>query len=270
MSCPSSQNARNFTVSAGSLPEGYCPTTWQQFLNDLAARLLVTSPLQNSSFATGSTAPTSNVGPWLKDCAQWFFFDDATGLYKIQEKGGFNNLQVFNSSSSFVVPDNIYKIMTEGWGGGGGGCNTSGGSSQPGGGGGGYGLLMASVTPGQSINFTIGTGGSAGVPGSNGGDTSILTMVCGGGKGAVVTSPAALGGVTTGATRGVNGGSGSISVGGLGGTGGDAPLGGQGGRIDSATQVGQNGISPGGAGAGGTNSNNAGGTGAAGQILIWY
>lgn len=270
MSCPSSQNSRNFSVQAGSLPEGYCPVNYQQMLDDFASRMLVVSPLNNSSFATGSTMPSSNVGPWLKNCSQWFFFDDATGLYKIQNKGGFDTVQVFTSSGTFTVPNDIYKLLIEAWGAGGGGCNTSGGSSQTGGGGGGYGFLLLDVTPGQAINYTVGTGGAAGAPGSDGGNTVVGAMTVHGGKGGVVTSPASLGGAVTGATMGIQGGTGAISQASVGGFGGDSPRGGQGGRVDAAAQVGQNGIFPGGGGCGGTNGNNAGGTGANGQVIFWY
>lgn len=64
----------------GNLPEGFCGTP-QQLAQAIADRLIIQSDPVNSSFAIGSTAPTSNVGPWLKDCSTWFVFDDATSSY---------------------------------------------------------------------------------------------------------------------------------------------------------------------------------------------
>ena len=242
----------------------------QELGNEIAARLIISPSTEFNTFAIGSTAPASNVGPWLKDCLEWFVFDDATASYVPITKGGFDTVEVKSASGTFIVPDFIYKLKIEAWGAGGGGCNVSGGSSQAGGAGGAYGLIVADVTPGQVINYTIGTGGAAGTPATAGGATSILTLTCGGGAGGTVTGPATAGGAATGATRGISGGSGAASVGGGGGAGGDSPLGGSGGRTDLTAGTGQNGILPGGGGAGGTNSNNAGGTGANGQIVIWY
>jgi len=271
LSCDTlNRSAVQLSVAAGSLPEGFCPESLQDFFNAMVDRLIISPSTDFNTFVIGSVAPSSNQGPWLKNCEQWYFYDDATGTYKIQAKGGFTTVQTFNTSGSFVVPDEIYKLKIEAWGGGGGGCDVFSGSSQTGGGGGAYGLLIVDVVPGQVINYTVGMGGVNGVPASAGGSTTILGLTCAGGSGGVVTGPASAGGAATGANRGVSGGTGAASFGGSGGSGGDSPMGGSGGKVDTAAGVGQNGVLPGGGGAGGTNSNNTGGLGAGGQIVIQY
>lgn len=71
----------NMTVSAGALPEGFCPSSMQELFEAMVQRLIVTPNQAFTSFASGSVAPTSNVGPWLKDCETWFVWDDAIGAY---------------------------------------------------------------------------------------------------------------------------------------------------------------------------------------------
>ncbi|MCC6601499.1 MAG: hypothetical protein IT223_12640 [Crocinitomicaceae bacterium] len=71
---------------------------------------------------------------------------------------------------TFNVPTCTSYICIEAWGGGGGGyAGTAGG----GGGGGAYGQSCFTVTPGQSLSVTVGSGGTFGTPGVNGGTTSI-------------------------------------------------------------------------------------------------
>lgn len=281
MSC-STQSAQpiRLTVTAGNLPEGYCPASYQQLFTDIATRLIVTPNQANTTFVTGSVEPTSNIGPWLKDCLQWFFFDDATGRYVIQTKGGFDSVQVFNTSGTFVVPDNIHKLKIEAWGGGGGGANNSGGGQGGGGGGGGgYGMDIITVIPSQAITVTVGSAGAGGAPGVAGGASTVLTLSAGGGSGGLTDSSGqggvgGNGGVTTGADIPTNGESGGTSAGNAaanhGGEGGDSPQGGGGGTA-SPTAAQLIGVTPGGGGAGGTASLvTAGGSGAPGRVIIWY
>lgn len=82
MSCETlNQQSIFLNVSFGSLPEGFCPASMQDLGAAIAARLIISSNQSFSSFAVGSLEPTSNVGPWLKDCLEWFVFDDATARY---------------------------------------------------------------------------------------------------------------------------------------------------------------------------------------------
>lgn len=272
MSCTTqTQQPVKFIVSMGSLPEGFCGTP-QELAQAIADRLLIQSDPVYSSFAIGSTAPTSNVGPWLKDCQTWYVWDDALAIYRPITKEGFNKFVVFDVNGSFTVPDGIYSLLIEAWGGGGGGANEFSGSSESGGGGGGYGMVMKPVNPGDSVVFTVGVGGAGGAAGTNGGDTVILGMTAAGGKGAVVipSGKGGVGGLVTASDMGIQGGAGKLTISGGGGSGGDSPRGGQGGRVDSALGTQQNGILPGGGGAGGTVSNNVGGNGANGRIIIHY
>lgn len=275
MSCPSSQNSRNFSISSGSLPEGYCPVSWQQFVDDLSQRLIVTSPLNNSSFATGSTMPSSNVGPWFKNCESWYKFDDSTGLYIPVTKGGFDTLALISTSQTWIVPNEIYKLKIQAWGAGGGGVSESGVSPQAGAGAGAYCCTIVDVIPGQAIPIVIGTGGSGGMGmgaavGTDGGDTTILGLTAGGGKKATAGSSSVgngAGGTAAGGTININGGPGTPPIGALGGKGGESPMGGAGGA-PSSTELTLNGITPGGGGAGGTSGGTTGNAGGGGNGLV--
>jgi hypothetical protein len=80
--------------------------------------------------------------------------------------------EIDTGSTTFVVPDDIPDIFLEGIGGGGGGGNGMGGASSQGGGGGGGGgagsweRIALNNVAGKTLNITIGTGGSAGNPGT--------------------------------------------------------------------------------------------------------
>jgi len=89
---------------------------------------------------------------------------------------------VFTTLGSYTVPSNVTTLVIEAMGGGGGGAASSGpNTSGPwnGGGGGGSGVLQKITIPatsGQVINFTIGTGGTAGTPSVSPGDGGITTV----------------------------------------------------------------------------------------------
>jgi hypothetical protein len=55
--------------------------TPQQYADALVARLTAESTNTISFFAAGSVAPTSNVGPWLKDNESWYVWSDSLGMY---------------------------------------------------------------------------------------------------------------------------------------------------------------------------------------------
>lgn len=273
MSCDTlNTQAVQLNVSLASLPEGFCPATMQELGNEIAARLIISPSTEFNTFAIGSTAPASNVGPWLKDCLEWFVFDDATASYVPVTKGGFNTIELKSASGSFVVPDFIYKLKIQAWGGGGGGANAS-ANGGGGAGAGGYGMLYANVVPGQSIPFTIGAGGVAGVAGTAGGSTTILGMTCNGGAGGASEPFQGAGGTVTGADVSVNGGSGNRGTSNAGGIGGSAGGGGgDGGKIsETAASPFKIGVTPGGGGAGGMSGTDmTAGAGAPGRILIEY
>lgn len=68
-------------VSAGSLPEGFCPGSMQDLLAAFAARLIISLNQNSIPVVGGSIEPTSNVGIWFKDCSELFIFDDSLGRY---------------------------------------------------------------------------------------------------------------------------------------------------------------------------------------------
>lgn len=280
MSCSTLNQAFvSLNVSMGSLPEGFCPSTMQDLANAIATRLIVTPNQAFSTFAIGSVEPTSNVGPWLKNCEEWFVFNDALGIYVPISKGGFDSVEVFDASDTFTVPDNIYKIKIEAWGAGGGGSNTAGGGQGGGGGGGGaYGLQIFSVIPGQSIAITVGSSGAGGAPGAAGTASTALTLSAGGGFGGLTSTGVGgvggVGGTATGAVLSINGSNGSASAGNAaatdGGIGGGSPNGG-GGGVASPTAAHTIGVTPGGGGAGGSNGlGTQGGGGGGGRVVVWF
>lgn len=276
MPCESlDQQTVRLNVSMGALPEGFCPATMQQLGDAIAARLIISSNAAFSSFAIGPLAPTSNVGPWLKDCEEWFVWDSSTASYRPIPKGGFNAFEVFDATTTFTVPPFIYKLMVEGWGGGGGGSNFSETTGTGGGGGGGgFGKTIIDVVPGQSLTLTIGAGGGPGLPSTPGGDTIItgpagVIMTAGGGTLGDSLNGGG-GGVVTGAEFSIQGGSGASQTSQIG-IGGSSPQGGAGG-IKSFITVRLNGIVPGGGGSGGSSGigGEVGGSGAHGRVVIWY
>ncbi len=124
--------------------------------------------------------------------------------------------QTFDRSGTFTVPAGITRLYVEAWGGGGGGTGSTIGAanyrySGSGGGGGGFSKGYITVTPGSSINVTVGAGGG---PTLAGGNSSVEGIVAGGGQpawferigSAAVNTFGGAGG--TGTFRGGNGGSG--------------------------------------------------------------
>lgn len=204
-----------------------------------------------------------------------------------------NNVELFTTSTTFVVPDNINQLFMVGCGGGGGG----GGATTPYAGGGGAGsppvLMVRGVVPGETLTINIGAGGAAGLgqnitpggtSGGDGGNTTITGSVSGelalwrgapGGKSGTVSSEGGVGDFTLFEAKLL---AGMIIVnGGNGGRPGGGTTGGYSIYINSVTsQPGTRGISPptggggGGGGAGLTRGGNGGngGTSAGGGVPI--
>ena len=196
-----------------------------------------------------------------------------------------NRKAVFTSNGSWTVPDFVTTIWVSGVAGGGGGGGASLGTSGGNGGGAGQSIIkqVLSVTPGDSLSISIGSGGANGGTGNtagvNGGNTVLtdttssttLITLAGGGGGAAggagsVSSNAAnnLGalGYPTGASGNVIGG---ISTGG---SGGSSPFGGGGPFSSSRPPAGySNGAGYGSGGGGGIDAV-AGGNGAPGFLII--
>ena len=193
----------------------------------------------------------------------------------------------FTSSGTWTVPADVTEITVEAWGGGGAGggstINRNGGS---GGGGGGYCINVFTVTPGQTINCTVGAGGTgSNGNGTSGGATSIrsegatstlLLTANGGNGGGSNKGTAGIGGTATGGTINTSGADGKEgnNSGGVGGAGAKGGAGGAG----SSNEDGGAGSVPGGGGGGAEaqvwrgwrTDSKSGGNGANGQIKITY
>jgi len=180
-------------------------------------------------------------------------------------------------TSTWTVPCGVTSLTVEAWGGGGGGgsatINSNGGS---GGGGGAYSTYTVTVTPGQIINYTVGSGGLGGT--ANGGDgslTTILALTANGGTGGFQDQgTAGTGGTASGGTTNTSGDNGITGTSATGEAGGNGANGGNGGLAVTVESNGNDGTAPGGAGGGGllvagTGPSN-GGNGGAGQITITY
>jgi hypothetical protein len=217
-----------------------------------------------------------------------------------------SNEETYLTSGTWVAPAEIYYADVECWGGGGGGGGSTQDTSFGGGGGGGGAYAKTtniSVTPGESYDVIVGTGGSGGSEGANGSsgiDSSFDTneVIAVGGSGGEVGSTSegsgGLGGQLSGSvgdrtysggdgsdgsnpTGGGGGeGSGSTSNGGTasGQTGGTGTDGGDGGDGGASNTVGDPGLTPGGGGGGAGNGDvslgYSGGDGADGQCIIYY
>jgi hypothetical protein len=161
---------------------------------------------------------------------------------------------------TYIVPSGKTTVVGEAWGGGGGGQGNSG----AGGGGGGYSKFTATVTPGQTIYYTVGTGGT----GVNGGGAFS-------GANSWVNPSANAQPTTTGCVGGFGGGGGGSPGGGgtgtigtinfQGGNGGNLAASGGGGGAGSAG----NGVTPTttSGGAGGTPDGGSGGSGGASPVF---
>lgn len=69
------------TLDFGTLPQtgqGYTP---QQFANVLGTNGAIFTEQEFALFVTGSTAPTSDVGPWLANGNEWRVWSDDAGAY---------------------------------------------------------------------------------------------------------------------------------------------------------------------------------------------
>jgi len=150
-------------------------------------------------------------------------------------------------------------------GGGGGGCNNGGG----GGGGGGYASGTYTGLSGASLSVTIGDGGVAGWGGTNGGTTSVGSLISStGGTGGIysATPTPGIGGSGTGGTTNYTGGNGGSGIytyigGGGGGAAGPSGNGGIGGSVSGSGCTG----SPSTGGVGGTSGGAPAGAGGKGN-----
>ena len=195
----------------------------------------------------------------------WVLLNPATGVTT-------HGQTKFTSNGSFTVPAGITTVYVTaaGGGGGGGGGYATGYCGEGGGGANCVYKAPFTVTPGQVISITIGTGGAGGAvgaAGAAGGGTvvgSLGTTLGGSGGAAATVSAGGIGSGTAGGGGGIAGGDGSSIMAGMGG----GTLLGPGGTARQAT--GTVGCLNSGAGGSGGYINNAGGAGAAGVVIFEY
>jgi hypothetical protein len=185
------------------------------------------------------------------------------------------DVKTTGTSATWTIPTGITKVRITVVGGGGGVSATNGWG---GGGGGGTAIkTLTGLTPGNTLTYTVGAGGSAGVSGNGGtsqvasGTQTITTISATGGTGQASSFWGQSGGIGSNGDLNIGGGAGGIadSTDAYSGTGGSSYLGGGGrGGADGSTP-GQNGR-PYGGGAGGGSTGAGGFTGAAGVVIFEY
>jgi hypothetical protein len=189
-------------------------------------------------------------------------------------------IQAITVSGNFTVPAGVTILEVEMWGGGGGSGSGAPGNGGSGGGGGGYSHGFFSVTPGQVIPVTVGTGGA---PTNAGTISEFLTMAASGGAGGASNSDVgSAGGIGEGGTENFtgqsgNGGSSFSATAFMGGAGGGSPRGALGTQFavtaNGTSFNGTPGFFPGGGASGGAAASNAstsgdGRAGANGQVVV--
>ncbi len=280
-----STGAASYTVSYGTSTGSYgttfstnatSPTTITGLTNGTTYYIMVTAV--NTSGCTNATAEATATPAGL-------------------------SATVYNSGSgTFTVPGGVTSVIVEAWGGGGGGGAGSAGSHDGGhgGGGGAYCKKTLTVSPGDTIAYSVGAGGTIGtmnsgtVNGGNGGNStatySAVTYTAGGGTGGASDTNGdpvtGFGGTASGCDENRTGGSGAATTGSDGGGGGSSAAsgsagatstlsitgatapsgGGNGGNGGSQTFVGNPGSAPGGGGGGGGKTDMDGGVGGAGRV----
>jgi hypothetical protein len=204
-----------------------------------------------SGFYTYDTVNSSDVTTGYTGAV-----DDVAFLaVAVSEVDPLNSPAVFRSpgDQKFIVPAGVHSITVKAWGaggGGGGGGNVAGSLGGGAGGAGGFAQSTIPVTPGETIDLTVGVGGPGGEPG---GANSTGTGGAGGGRTEVRRSSTSLL-IAPGGGGGGGGDDAITTIGGAGGAGGNRTAGGNG--FDaSANNSEANGA-----------TNTAGGTGGAGTF----
>ena len=233
----------------------------------------------------GAVAPSTSGNVLTSNGTSWISSTPAAS------GSGFTNIQVYTTTTTWVIPAGVTKCKVTVVAGGGGGA---GGNSSAGGGAGGAGgtaiKYVTGLVPAGTVVCTVGTGGTAGTSVSAGGAgvASSFGLNCsatGGAGGSNTTTMGGLGGLGASGSINIYGASGhqcsrdtngcSYSI--AGGNGGSTPygsggIGGQGITIvtPSAGSAGRGYGAGGGGGGSGTTGDSAGGAGSAGIIIIEY
>lgn len=203
---------RNLNRSSGLLLSGYSPDNFHrnQFLDIRSDSTFIASFRGNGTVGIRNLTPAfpldvdgdiNTTGSirvnGISGTAGQVLTSNGLGGMSWSNGSQFNNFMVFraifptSTNQTWVVPDNVTRLMVEIWAGGG-GANSLGG----GGGGGTYAKVIFIVTPGQTVNVLVGQGGAGASGGSNaadGGNSSVgvgsQSIVIVGGDGATSTNP---------------------------------------------------------------------------------
>jgi len=79
-----SLNSTNLFIQAAPLPATFRGSP-NDFFAEMIRRMKILSPSGTNFIFIGDTAPTSNVGPWLKNGTQWYVWDPVTKEYRPQD-----------------------------------------------------------------------------------------------------------------------------------------------------------------------------------------
>lgn len=74
----------NLVLTSSPLPEDFEGNP-QDLYEAMVARLQIKSAAGTNFFVTGDVAPSTNVGPWLKNGTKWYVFDQNLGTYVPQD-----------------------------------------------------------------------------------------------------------------------------------------------------------------------------------------
>jgi hypothetical protein len=233
----------------------------------VASNRTVTFPDANIDFTTGLGAAQGGTGLTSAGTAGNVLTSNGSAWVSQAAASGYAGpgAQVFTSDGTFTIPSGITKLKATIVGGGGGSGRGNGAPSGGGGGGGTAIKYLTSLTPGNTISVTVGSGGT-GRTGSNGNGTTGGTSSIASGTQSITTVSATGGAGSFGPTGGS-----PIGIGAAGGSAsnGDANINGSGGHqvlyssTDAAYVPGNGGNSTlGGGPVGSGTGNNYGGGGA--------
>lgn len=205
-------------------------------LNAFVARGTTTQRLAfTPSIPTPASGPSQGYLWWDTDLQQEFAWNPGTAAWVKIVTAGPASMSVLTSGTgaTYTVPAGIYRlrVRVQGPGGAGGSGDQSGAGSGAGAGGGagGYAEKILSTTPGATLTYTVGVGGTAGSAGNNPGNAGSTATVfdsggapitgnvgSGGGSFAASTTLAAAaggsGGSATGGALNITGGAGDQSI----------------------------------------------------------
>lgn len=115
-------NLNLITLTAPTLPLGYCPATYQNLALDIinGTQATFNSTVGNSFFNTGASAPSVNnqIFPWLDNDGQWWIFsvgvwirENPTPPKSGERKmwvGTISDLQAYDGGDGTATPPSIY------------------------------------------------------------------------------------------------------------------------------------------------------------------